>query len=175
MQHLGRSTLAADIASRNQLPGRDPAVVLSNNAVATTETVVARWPLAANFLAAGGWLDGKFAGQVNGAATLTFRLRIGAAGTAADALAATFVTSAAGVANQYVFGEFLLTCLTAGVSGTATAAGFVQFGGADLGLVTAAFAAAALNTTTALFVSLTLVQSVAQTYTSRAASLRPTY
>ncbi|MFM9902091.1 MAG: hypothetical protein ACKVOT_13855 [Polaromonas sp.] len=171
MKHLGTSANASDIAVKSQLPVSDPTAVLTNNTVATTETVVARWALPANFLAAGSNLQGAFAGQVSGTATVAFRVRIGTLGTAADALAATFVTSAAGTANQHVFGELLISCFTAGASGTATAAGVVQFGALNLAVATGGFAAATVNTTAALFVSVTLVQSAAQTYTSRAATL----
>lgn len=170
MKHLGTSANAADIAVKSQLPVT-LTVTLTNNTVATTETVMARWALSANFLSAGSNLLGAFAGQVSGTAALTFRVRIGTAGTTADALAATFVTSAAGAANQAVYGDLLVSCLTAGTSGTATAAGMVLFGASPLAVATGGFTAASVNTTAALFVSVTLVQSAAQTYTSRAATL----
>lgn len=168
---FGLPDASGTLALKSEIVVQPPLSTLSNNAVATTETVVARWPLTAGYLTAAMVLNLSFMGQVSGTATLTFRVRIGTAGTAADTLAATFVTSAAGVANQHVFAELLIACLTAGATGTATAAGAVQFGAASLALVTAAFAAAAVNTTAALFVSVTLVQSAAQTYTSRAAAL----
>lgn len=158
-------------AGVNAFVPRPSAATLTNNAVATTESVVARWALPANLLSAGANLVGAIAGQVSGAATLTFRVRIGTTGTVADALAATFVTSAAGVANQHLYGNLLVSCLTAGVSGTTTVAGCIQFGALNLAVATGGFAAATVNTTVAQFVSLTLVQSAVQTYTSRAATL----
>lgn len=149
----------------------DPSEVkgtLTNNAVATTETIVARFPLPANFFAAGENALVAWAGQVSSTATLAFKVRLGTAGTTADAIIGTFTTSAAGVANQYVYGDMLVSCLTAT---TAHAVGQLSFGAANLPNLTAAFAAGTINPAVALFLSVTLVQSVAQTYTSRAASL----
>lgn len=148
--------------------GGTPLSTLTNNLVATTETVVASWALPANYLSARQVLGLAFIGQVSSTATLTFRVRIGTAGTTADALAGTFATSAAGVANAHVLGDIYIAVLTAA---TATASGQVQLANATLGLLTAAFAAATIAPASALFVSLTLVQSVAQTYTSREAVL----
>lgn len=149
----------------------DPSEVkgtLTNNLVATTETIVARFPLPANFFAAGENAFLSWAGQVSGAATLAFKVRLGALGTVVDPLIATFTTSAAGVANQYVFGDVLVSCLSAT---TAHAVGQISLGAASLPNLAAAFAAATIAPGSALFLSVTLVQSIAQTYTSRAAAL----
>ena len=156
------------LALTSQLLAAPPASTLTSNLVATTETVVASWALPANYLSARQVLGLAFIGQVSSTATLTFRVRIGTAGTTADALAGTFATSAAGVANAHVLGDIYIAVLTAA---TATASGQVQLANATLGLLTAAFAAATIAPASALFVSLTLVQSVAQTYTSREAVL----
>lgn len=144
------------------------APTLTNNTVATTETVVARWSVAANTLAAGTNLNLNLAGQVSSTATLTYRIRFGTAGTAADALLATFTVSAAGVANAYHYLDALISILSAT---TATATGTSQLGAGAVGNATAAFAAATVNLTVANFLTVTLVQSIAQTYTSRAAKL----
>lgn len=144
------------------------AVTLTNNTVATTETVVARWGIAANALASGDNLDLILAGQVSSTATLTFRVRFGTAGTIADALLCAFTVSAAGVANAYHFLETLVSILS---STTATATGTSALASGVVGNATAAFAAATVNLTVANFLSITLVQSIAQTYTSRAAKL----
>lgn len=161
--------LAGTFALTSQILTQPPAAVLTNNLVATTETIVARWALPANYLTAGAFLDMEFMGQVSSTATLAFKVRIGTAGTIADALAATFVTSAAGVANAYVSGNINLAVLTAT---TFTASGEILLANATVGLVPAAFAAATIAPASALFVSFTLVQSIAQTYTSRAASMQ---
>lgn len=147
----------------------DPTQTLTNNTVATTETVVAKWALPANYLSSGATLSGNFSGQVSSTATLAFKVRIGIAGTTADAIAATFTTSAAGVANQHIFGAILVSALS---STTMTAAGSIAFGTGNLSLVSAAFASIAADLTTALFVTVTLVQSVAQTYVSRSGQLQ---
>lgn len=140
---------------------------LANNAVLTTETVVATYSLGANYLTAGTLLEFSAMGQVSSTATLAFKVRIGANGLATDALAGTFATTAAGVANQYVIIRGHVHCLTAGSAGTAYAGGFIVFGNATVGMATAAFAAATVNTTVANKITITLVQSVLQTYTSR--------
>lgn len=144
------------------------AATLTNNLVATTETIVARWLLPANAMATGRMFDLDFLGQVSSTATLIFRVRIGTAGTTSDALAATFATSAAGVANGHVSGDIKIAVLS---STTACAGGQIQVVNAVLGPASAAFAAATITPASALYVSVTLVQSAAQTYTSRAAVL----
>lgn len=144
------------------------APTLTNNTVATTETIVAKWAVAANFPAA---LDNyvlDLNGQVSGTATLTFRIRFGTAGTIADALLCTFTVSAAGVANAYHYLEAMISFLS---GTTATATGTSTLGVGVVVVATAAFAAATVNLTVANFLTVTLVQSVAQTYTSRAAKL----
>lgn len=145
------------------------APTLTNNTVATTETIVARWSVAANGLVAGDELILKLAGQVSSTATLTFRVRMGTAGTTADALLSTFTVSAAGAANAYHYLDAMIGILSAT---TATAIGTSQLAAGSVGNATAAFAAATVNLTVANFVSVSLVQSIAQTYTSRAAILK---
>lgn len=145
------------------------APTLTNNTVATTETIVARWSVAANGLVVGDELILKLAGQVSSTATLTFRVRMGTAGTTADALLSTFTVSAAGVANAYHYLDAMIGILSAT---TATATGMSQLAAGSVGNVTAAFAAATVNLTVANFISVSLVQSIAQTYTSRIAILK---
>lgn len=144
---------------------------LTNDTVATTETVVASFTLPPNFLSAGANFNLRLQGQVSSTATLTFRVRIGAAGSSADALIAAFPTSAAGVANNFVQGDLQLFCLTDGATGTVSGNGVIKFQAADLVPAAAAFAAASVDTTQQRILTVTLVQSAAQTYTSRAASL----
>ena len=145
------------------------APTLTNNTVATTETVVARFPILANQLVSGDSLDLELSGQVSGTATLTFRIRFGTAGTIADALLCTFAVSAAGVANAHHFLDAMVAILSAT---TATASGRSQLASATVGLVTAAFSAATVNLPVANFITVTLVQSAAQTYTTRAALIK---
>lgn len=144
------------------------AVTLTNNTVATTETIVTRWPVAAVAWSSGINLQLQQVGQVSSTATLTFRIRFGTAGTTADALLATFTVSAAGVANAYHYLDALISILSAT---TATATGTSTLGAGVVGNATAAFTAATVNLAVANFLTVTLVQSIAQTYTSRAATL----
>ena len=160
---------AAELAALGGGGGSPGAPTLTNNTVATIETVIARWSLAANALAAGKNLDLHLAGQVSSTATLTFRIRFGPNGTTADALLATFAVSAAGVANAHHYLNAMVAILSAT---TATATGSSQLAAGVVGNATAAFAAATVNLTVANFLSITLVQSAAQTYTARAASLK---
>lgn len=169
MKHVGTSANASDIATRRMLSSPFGAPTLTNNTVATTETIVARWSIPAYALASLDNLRPDLAGQVSGTATLTFRMRLGPAGTIADALLGTFTASAAGVANAYHFLEALVSILSAT---TATVTGTSTLASACVCNATAAFAAATVNLTVANFLSVTLVQSAAQTYTSRAASLK---
>lgn len=146
--------------------------VLANNTVATTEIIVASFSVPAAYLAAGSLLEVDVLGQVSAAATLTYRVRVGTAGTTADAVAITFTTTAAGVANAHTRVKAILSCLTAGAAGTVTGNGQAQLVSAVVGAATAAFAATTVNTTVALKVTVTLVQSVAQTHTTRVGLLR---
>ena len=143
--------------------------VLTNNLVATTETVVASWAIPANSLAPKDDLDLNLHGEVSSTATLVFRLRMGTTGTPSDALLGQFVTSAAGAASARCYLEALVSILT---STTATGVGRSQLGSGSVGISTATFAAAAINLTVANFITVTLVQSIAQTYTSRAGALK---
>ncbi len=144
--------------------------VLANDTVATTEIPIATFDLPANYLAAGAVLKGIVLGQVSSTATLTYRVRIGTAGTVADALVLTFITMT-GAANAHTRLEPILYVITAGAAGTISGGGNGQVVAVQTGPATAAFAAATVNTTVALKVTVTLVQSTAQTHTTRAGVL----
>ena len=53
MKHVGTSANAADIATRGLVSAPFGAATLTNDTVATTETVVARWSIPANALVNG--------------------------------------------------------------------------------------------------------------------------
>lgn len=142
--------------------------VLANNTVATTETVVATHTVPANFLTSGSVCQLTGGGQVSSTATLTWRIRMGTLGTIADPLVAVTAVSAALVANAMCYYDFTMQMLTAT---TAHALGEVRMGGNSNGVASNAFAAATVNLTVANKVTVTLVQSAAQTYTSRIAAL----
>lgn len=145
------------------------AATLTNNLVATTETVVASWAIPANRLVAGDNLDFSLNGQISSTASLAFKIHFGTAGTIADATVATFTTTGANAANQYSWLQGMVSVLSAT---TMTASGFLQINsGFIYPINTAAFAAATVNLAVANILTVTLVQSIAQTYTSRAAKL----
>lgn len=167
-----KSLRASAYSATNPPPGivAPVAGVLANHA-ATAETVIATFSIPAGYLVAGGMLELDMLGQVSSTATLTYRVRIGTAGTTADAQVAIFGATA-GAANAHTRVSALIACLTAGTAGTATGGGSAAVASANLGIQSAAFAAAAINTTVALKVTVTLVQSVAQTHTTRVGVLR---
>lgn len=133
------------------------------NATTTTETIIARWAIPANMVAAGDALNCRALFQAGGTATVAFRLRIGAAGTTADAVAATLTTSAAQVANAQITADF-----TAYFPSTtqARATGFAIAQAAVLGTPTAANTTLTVSTTATLFVSITATLSAANTTTT---------
>ncbi len=172
------SAIGADIKSdRGRLTALESAVNAPaiqgtlSNATLITETVIASFALPANHLVAGTMLNLRMLGQVSANATLTYRLRIGPSGVITDPLVASFVASAAGVANAYSSADMLVRCLTDGASGTIIAGGQAQLAGAVVGPVTAAFSAATVNTMQPRTLVLTLAQSALQTFTTRAATL----
>jgi hypothetical protein len=144
------------------------AATLTNNAVATTETGVARFAVPANTLEAGDNLNLTLNGDVSSTATLVFRVRMGTTGTISDALLGQFGTSAAGVAGARHYLNAFISILSAT---TATATGRSQLASSTVGISSATFAAATVNLAVSNFITITLVQSIAQTYTPRAAKL----
>lgn len=171
-QDVTISSTGADIGTGdvtvNVVQGFIPS--LSNSSVAA-ETVVARFALPSNYLLAGGNLGMRLSGQVSSTATLTFKIRLGTTGTISDPMLAAFNATTAGAINTYSFTDMIVSCLTIGTTGTATAGGIVWLGANGVSQVTAANVAGAVNTTVANFLTITLIQSVAQTFTSRAATL----
>lgn len=146
--------------------GRTPQVLA--NATTTAETVVASWDIAASELSVNDMLNVRAFGQVAGTGTVIFRLRMGTAGTTADAVLVTFGTSAAGAANQHWSTDLVLAVLSAT---TATASGHAMLNTGTLTPTAAAFAAATINLTVANKVSLTQQFSAAAANVTRAASL----
>jgi hypothetical protein len=168
-------TLAGNIRGPAGAAGANAVGLLPTlaNATTITETVVASFTLPASFLAAGSLLNVWFFGQVSSTATVIYRVRLGTLGTIADALAIQFATSAAGVANAHTSVDTIVACLTAGAAGTATASGQAMLASGVLGPATAAFAAATVNTTLALKLSITAQLSAASnTLTARGGALQ---
>lgn len=167
----GATPITAAELARVEL-GIDQAYGRSANALAgatlVTETVIASWDLPAGTVSVADMLQVRAFGQAGGIGTLTFRLRFGTAGTAADALLLAFPATAAGAANAHWQVNALVATLTAT---TATATGHVQLVNAITGPATAAFAAATVNLAVANKLTLTVAQSVAATFATRAASI----
>lgn len=136
------------------------------NATTTTETVVARWTIPANFLVAGDSIRVLVMHQSAGTGTLIYRARIGAAGTIADGLIATLTTSAAQVANAQGRADFTVYFpnLT-----TATGSGFAIQQAAALGTVTGAGANVTISNAAAVQLSITVQCSAAAANVTRGA------
>lgn len=137
------------------------------NSIVTGETVVASFAMPVNYLEQDDLLV-KLLAQVSATATLTFRLRLGQAGTVADALLGQFATTAAGVVNGRVTGNILVA--NVGTNQYA-AGGNMHLGNGVVGIAAAAFAAVTIDPAVANVLTVTVVQSAAQTYTSRFAAL----
>ena len=111
-------------------------------------------------------------GRVSSTVTLAWRVRIGTAGTTADPLVITFTTSGAGAANAHSRVKAMIACLTAGAAGAVVGNGQAQLASAVVGKATGVVADTVVNTTVALKVSVSVIQSVAQTYTTQVGVLR---
>lgn len=149
-----------------------PVATLANS-TSTAETALASWTIAANQFIANRFIMAQWYGQVSSTSTLIYRIRCGPSATAlaSRALVAVFTTSAAGVANQHTTGYITVSCATTGASGTVSGGGMFWLNTAPLPQVAGAFAAATVDTTVANVLSITVVQSAANTVTSRAANL----
>ena len=128
------------------------------NATTTAETIVARWVLPANFLVAGDSIRAVVMHQSGGTGTLTYRLRVGALGTTADALVAQLTTSAAQAARAQGRADF--TVYFPSIT-TATGSGFAIQQAAVLGTPTAAGANVTVVPANIIHVSITITCSAA--------------
>lgn len=139
------------------IPDRIAAPVLTNPTT-IAETVVLRGSLPANFLEVGMSLLAKANMMSAGTGTVTWRMRIGAAGTTADTLVATLTTSAAQVANARGTVAF---SVFASATTTLSSSGFAIMSGLVLGTVTGAIVNATVVPTGVVFISITAQISVA--------------
>lgn len=126
----------------------------------TADTLLLAARIPANSLSVGQVLRVSTIGVSSSTGTLIFKVHIGTAGSTADAVAWTSITSAAQVANQRAGFDGFLTVRTLGSGGTVQceALGFAQ--AALLPTLVAAAATAAANTTVVLFVTLSVTCSV---------------
>lgn len=144
-------------------------IVTAFTTAGTTEQVVFSARVRANTLVAGSVFRVFIAGQSSSTGTVAARIRLGVNGTTADN-GAILVTSAAQVANQWGSVEGYVTMVTLGASGSAS--GYAKFTGGAAVASPAASAYGALagsavvNTTTDVFVTLTLTVSIG-TFTVR--------
>lgn len=136
------------------------------NATTTTETVVARWTIPANFLVAGDSIRARVLHQSAGTGTLIYRLRIGAAGTITDGLVAQLTTSAAQAANAQGTADFVVYFPN---TTTATGSGFAIQQAAALGTPTAAGANVTISNAAAVQLSITVTCSAAAANVTRGA------
>lgn len=136
------------------------------NATTTTETVVARFAIPANFLVAGDSIRVRVLHQSAGTGTLIYRARIGAAGTIADGLLAQLTTSAAQVANAQGTADFVVYFPN---TTTATGSGFAIQQAAALGTVTGAGANVTISNAAAVQLSITVQCSAAAANVTRGA------
>jgi hypothetical protein len=136
-----------------------PAPTLTNaTATLTTEQVVARWTIPANFLQVGDAIRIRVATQTAAASVLTVRLRAGATGTATDGQVVILTASAAQAANAYQTWEFLAYVTAVGATGSIRGSGNGIAQAAVLGTPTAANAAVTINTTAAVNIQMTLAE-----------------
>lgn len=105
----------------------------------------------------GAQAHGRIIGVSSSVGTLTFRLRIGGAGTTSDQQVWASVASAAQVANQRAGMEFWMTVRQGGVSGICQAEGEARAGALTLPSVVAAVQTYPFNTTVAQYISMTVV------------------
>jgi hypothetical protein len=136
------------------------------NATTTTETIVAKWILPANFLLAGDSIRARVLHQSAGTGTLIYRCRIGALGTTADAVLATLTTSAAQAANAQGTADFVVYFPN---TTTATGSGFAIQQAAVLGTPTAAGANVTVAPAAAISLSITVQCSAAAANVTRGA------
>ena len=128
------------------------------NPTTTTETVVARWQLPANFITSGFAMLTKASLLSAGTGTVIWRMRIGTAGTTADTLVCTLTTSAAQVVNARGTVDFNIYAQSATVL---SSSGYAIMQAAVLGTVTGAQTNVTIVPTNALFISITATISVA--------------
>ena len=148
--------MGATVVSNRQLNKIPPPAL--TNPTTITETVVARWALPANYLSVGLALLANASYLSGGLGTVTWRLRIGAAGTTADTLVTQLTTSAAQVANAR--GSVFFNIYTP-TSTTVNASGHAIMQNAILGHVTGGVVNAIIVPTAPIFISITATVSIA--------------
>ena len=168
---LDSSTVVAGVSKNiNNNPGAVAGLQSSfagATALSATEQILLQLPLPANSLRVGTVFRFQLTGTAIVTVTTTVRVRIGTAGTTADALAVTTAASAAGVAGGLVISGMVSVIST---GATAGAQGAVQITTGTATGAPAITATGTFNTATANFISISAVTSAAG-HTVRAGTL----
>ncbi|UTI65603.1 hypothetical protein NBH00_05180 [Paraconexibacter antarcticus] len=158
-----------------------PQATLTNRTAVNTETVMAQFSLAANNLTVGKAYEIRFVYFVSTATTNAERqfLRIGTAGTTADAVVAQLPATMDNIStsNAIVF-TVTFTCLSTGTTGTVTAGGHtIHATGTGSPTTPGVYVTqsspttATVNTTATLFVSVTASNTASSGATARQATM----
>ena len=143
-----------------------PAPVASSG---TADILIFTAKIPANSVKIGDVFGVEMHGISSSTGTLIFKVHVGAAGTAADGVAWTSITSAAQVGNQRAGFKGLLTIRSLSTT-QCEAIGYAQ--AALLPAVTAAVGTAAMTSTAAWFITLSVTCSIG-TYTAQQAAVTP--
>jgi hypothetical protein len=153
--------LPTDLANKGYVDSSKMLAKLSTSVVSTaaTDTMILQYQVPANSVAVGSSFEFTLFGLSSSTGTLIFKVHAGAAGTVADGVAWTSITSAAQVANQRAGINGVLTVRSIG-SGTCMceAQGYAQ--AALLPTVVATAATAAITTTAPWWITLSVTASV---------------
>lgn len=122
----------------------------------TTENIIAKWAIPAGYITSGMGFSIQAVTQTAAASLLTFRVRVGAAGTTADTQAVILTETAAQAANAY---QNLNFTLQANTGTTIRGGGFCIAQAAILGTVTGANAATTIAPAEIVYISLSVVQA----------------
>lgn len=132
---------------------------LLTNPTTTSETIVVRWQVPANFLSVGMSMLARASYYSAGTGTVLWRLRIGASGTISDTIAATLSLSAAQAINSRGNVNFNIYTPLTNVN-TITASGFAVMGSAVLFHSATAIVNPTIVPTSPIFISITATVSV---------------
>lgn len=173
--HQGVSAVAAGLGISVSLAGSVATVTKTKNLATITnpttiaETVVALWSLPANSIGNNDSFKVSAALKSAGTGTVTWRVRVGAAGTTADTQVVILTTSAAQVANSFGIIEAMLR---ASPNTSVIGAGHSIMQGLVLPTVVGAQVTATIVPTAVVFVSITATISIAAANVLLSALLR---
>lgn len=152
--------------------GEGATISAAVTSVNTTEFLLLAYRIPANSVKIGDTFRIKMFGLSNGAGTLIFKIKAGANGTIADNQACINVATAAQVANQRASIDGMLVVRSIGAGGTVVAEFVGMANAINISPTVAASATAAVVTTAAWFIDLTVTVS-ASTFTALTAYIGP--